>query len=75
MQLTLSEALKDDVVALETGVFNLLPAKDLSGRTLLFVSGHKHTREGYTSESLVSYVMYLWFNTNVHKSILYTLSS
>lgn len=54
MQMILSEALKDDIVAMEAGVYNLLPLKDLSGRQVLFVLPHNHTGEGYTSDSLVS---------------------
>ena len=54
MSMTLSEALCDDRVALETGVFSLLPRRDLSGRPILYMDPSRHTREAYTSESLVS---------------------
>ena len=54
LRMTLSEALRDDLVALEAGVYRLLPHKDLSGRQLVFFEPHNHTREGYSSESLVS---------------------
>lgn len=67
MRLTLSEALKDDIVALEAGVHQLVPLKDSSGRQLLFVSPHNHTGEGYTSDSLVSELCCL--NTFITHSI------
>jgi len=54
MRLTLSEALRDDLVALEAGVFSLLPHKDLSGRQIINIVPHNHTGDGYSSESLVS---------------------
>jgi len=54
MRMTLSEALCDDLVALEAGVYLLLPHADTSGRKLLYWEPHRHTRQGYTSESLVS---------------------
>lgn len=54
LRMTLSEALCDDVVAIQAGVFSLLPHPDLSGRYILFVQPCRHTREGYTSESMVS---------------------
>lgn len=76
MRMTLAEALKDDLVALEAGVLCPLPHLDLSGRQvgsgnrlfslsirmltpppprllqLIFVEPRRHTREGYTSESM-----------------------
>jgi hypothetical protein len=54
MRMTLGEALRDDLVALETCVFCLLPQLDASGRQVLYLDPSRHTREGYTSESLVS---------------------
>jgi len=54
MRMALSEALRDDLVALETGVFCLLPRLDASGRQVLYLDPSRHTREGYTSDSLVS---------------------
>lgn len=54
LPLTLSEALRDDFAAIEAGVYCLLPHKDLSGRQLIYLEPHRHTGEGYTSESLVS---------------------
>ena len=53
MRLTLSEALRDDVTALESGVYQLLPHKDLSGRRLLYYAPWRHTREGYDTDSMV----------------------
>ena len=55
-RMALSEALRDDQVALETGVFCLLPQLDMSGRQVLYLDPSRNTREGYTSESLVSTV-------------------
>jgi hypothetical protein len=53
LRMTLSEALRDDLVALEVCVCSLLPHLDSSGRQLLFWEVTRHTREGYTSESMV----------------------
>ena len=55
-RMTLSEALRDDLVALESCVFCLLPRLDKSGRQVLYLDPSRHTREGYSSESLVSTV-------------------
>lgn len=52
--MTLSGALSDDLAAMETGMFQILPRLDLSGRALLFVDSHRNTRRGYSSESMVS---------------------
>ena len=52
--MTLSEALRDDIVALKAGVCTILPFPDMSGRPLLFFEGARNTREGYTPQSLVS---------------------
>ena len=54
MRMTLSEALKEDLVALDTCVYTLLPHRDLSGRQILYMEPHRHSRKGYTSESMVS---------------------
>ena len=54
LEMTLSEALCDDLTALETGFYCLLPKKDLSGRQILYLEPRRHTGTGYTSESLVS---------------------
>jgi hypothetical protein len=54
MRMTLSEAISDDLVALENCPFFLLPKRDASGRQVLYLDPSRHTREGYTSESLVS---------------------
>ena len=51
--MTLSGALCDDLIALEAGVQQILPHRDSSGRQMLFWQLQRHTREGYTSESLV----------------------
>ena len=54
--MTLSEAMCDDLVALETGVYCLLPQLDKSGSQVIYCNPSHHTREGYSSESLVSTV-------------------
>lgn len=51
--MTIEEALKDDLVALETGFLRNLPKVDVSGREIVFCVPSTHTREGYTSESQV----------------------
>ena len=53
MRMALSEALCDDLTALETGFYCLLPHLDLSGRQIIYLEPHRHTKEGYTRESLV----------------------
>jgi hypothetical protein len=57
LRMTLSEALCDDLVALETCACRLLPHLDTSGRQILLWEPLCHTREGYTSESMVSVVL------------------
>jgi hypothetical protein len=53
LRMTLSEALRDDLVALQTCVVRLLPRLDESGRQLIFDDPCRHTRKGYTSDSMV----------------------
>lgn len=53
MRMTLSEALRDDLVAIESCVCRPLSNLDTSGRQLLLVVPSRHTREGYTSGSMV----------------------
>ena len=53
MPMTLSGALRDDLIALEAGVQQILPHRDSAGRQMLFWELQRHTREGYASESLV----------------------
>jgi hypothetical protein len=59
LPLTLGRALKDDIPAIEAGVHRFLPHPDSLGRRLLFIEPHRHTRKGYTSESLVRAFWYL----------------
>jgi hypothetical protein len=59
MRMTLSAALRDDLVALRTGAYTILPFQDVSGRTILFMQPRCHTREGYTSESLLRTFWYV----------------
>jgi len=53
MRMTLSEALRDDLDALEDGVVRLLPHPDLSSRQLLLLQPHRRSGGRYSSESLV----------------------
>ena len=53
LQMTLSEALSDDVKAIEAGMFTILPHPDMSERPLVFIEPPRNTRQGYTPESLV----------------------
>ena len=62
MRMTLSEALCDDLAALETGMFCLLPRLDLSGRQILYLDPSRHSREGYTSDSMVSAKSAMYFS-------------
>jgi hypothetical protein len=52
-RMTLSEALCDDLDAIETCVCRPLSNADASGRQLLLVSPGRHTRVGYSRESMV----------------------
>jgi hypothetical protein len=53
LPMTLSEALKDDLAAIEAGVYLPLPKKDLSGRSMMYLEPHRNTGKGYSSESLL----------------------
>lgn len=57
-RMTLRGALRDDLVALGTGFCRFLPRLDLSGRQLFLMRPCLHTREGYTTESMVSAVCF-----------------
>lgn len=57
MRMTLSEALRADLAAIEAAVYCQLPYSDSSGRQLLWLEPHRHTKVGYTSESLVSILL------------------
>ena len=54
LRMTLSEALRDDLVAIKSGMFSILPHPDLSGRPLWYLAAARCTCEGYTKESMVS---------------------
>lgn len=54
LRMALSEALRDDLVALQTGTYYLLPYPDASGRRIIIREPCRDTREGYSRESLVS---------------------
>jgi hypothetical protein len=58
LPMTLHEALRDDLVALEACAMRLLPRLDASGRQLLLFDPCRHTRKGYTSESMVRCVVW-----------------
>jgi len=79
LPITLSEALCGDseaIRALETGILRLLPNLDLSGRQLLFLEPRRHTKSGYTVESLVSELMNTCTLSEIlHCSISYSLTS
>jgi hypothetical protein len=53
LRMTLDGALRDDLAALETSLYQPLPHLDVSGRPLLLLEPGCHTREGYTSENMV----------------------
>lgn len=52
--MTLSEAFCDDIAALQAGVFTLLPARDLSGRHLVYIEGTRLSDVEYDPDSMVS---------------------
>lgn len=52
-RMELSGALRDDLAALQSGVFCLLEP-DASGRYILFLNVARHALDEYTSDSLVS---------------------
>jgi len=54
LRMSLSEAVRDDMAALESGVYRLLPGPDLSGRPLVYMDSSRNTGASYTPESLVS---------------------
>lgn len=54
LRMTLSEAVRDDIVALEAGVSFTLPHPDLSGRLLFLYEPTRNAGNGYTAENLVS---------------------
>ena len=54
MRMTLSEALKDDLDAINDGVFCVLPTKDSSGRQLLHLEPGRKS-DGIPTDSLVRY--------------------
>jgi hypothetical protein len=53
LPMTLAGALRDDLTAIEAGVYVQLPNRDTSGRQVLWMEPHRHTKDGYSSESLV----------------------
>jgi len=57
--LTLDKALKDDDVALSTGFAQLLPKKDKTGRSMLWIDPACVDPEKYTRESMVRALFYI----------------
>ena len=60
--MTITGALCDDLVALQTGFVLPLPKVDASGRQLLFYVPARHNREGYTSESMVRILTAMYYD-------------
>lgn len=58
--MTLSGALRDDLVALQAGLFRLLPEHDSFGRPITFLHVARHTLEGYTSQSMLRACFYIF---------------
>jgi hypothetical protein len=73
LPMTLSEALKDDLAAIEAGVYLPLPKKDLSGRSMMYLEPHRNTGKGYSSESLVSTIVAAMFSCVIMKSPILTI--
>jgi hypothetical protein len=59
MPLTLSKALKDDIVALSTGYFSLTGSKDTSGRSIIFIDLSKQDKSKYPRESMCRAMWYI----------------
>ena len=59
LPLTQDGALKDDQVALGIGFLKLLPAKDVSGRSIMFADPSKLDKSKYERKSLVRSVWYV----------------
>jgi hypothetical protein len=56
-RMPLAEALNDDILALEAGLFCLLPSR---GRPIVYVDPSRHTREGYSAESMLRATWYVF---------------
>ena len=54
LPMTLSGAVRDDMAALLSGVYSLLPHLDSSGRQITYLETRRNTLDGYDSRSLVS---------------------
>lgn len=54
LPMTLSGAVRDDMAALLSGVYSLLPNLDSSGRQITYLETRRNTLDGYDSRSLVS---------------------
>lgn len=49
---------EEDALALDRGVLQLLPQKDLDGRALIFYDPSRHDPKlGYSNESMVSWLL------------------
>ena len=60
LPMTLAGALRDDLIALEAGMCVVLPDSDLSGRQLIYLEPRRHTREGYSSDSMMRAIWYVF---------------
>jgi hypothetical protein len=69
LPMTLNGALRDDTVALEAGVLVIVPSHDASGRPIVYYEAHRHTRVGYTRESLVRLVK-TWCGSTLHSPLI-----
>lgn len=54
--MALCGAMRDDIAALEAGVYQILPHRDSSGRQLVLVEPRRNTGDGYSPESMVRHV-------------------
>lgn len=63
--MTLAGAVRDDLAALEAGVYRILPHRDLSGRQLVLLEPRRNTGQGYSAESLVSVVAVRMVEVNI----------
>lgn len=53
MSMTLSEALREDVPTLQSGVFSLIPQRDSSGRNIIYRDQSRRNVLKHSTESLV----------------------
>lgn len=68
MRMTLSDALADDLAAIEDGVVTILNQRDVSGRQILYTQPNRRREGLYSSESLVR-TLVLWLSQRSHLSL------